>query len=147
MKGLFEVALGVLVLQVEELQDEGVLHLLAGEGDILWTLPLPARQHGGPVLREGGSLVELRADLPVDLPDRPPASERLGLVEPAGALVPDGQEAHIGGPGQRKGREKVVEAHLGGWAVEFSRRRLENLSSVGWSRSSRQCLENLLGRI
>ena len=33
-EGLFEVALGVLVLQVEELQDEGVLDLFAGKRDV-----------------------------------------------------------------------------------------------------------------
>ena len=47
---LFQVVLGVLVLEVEELQDEGVLDLLAGERKVFGTLLLTARQHGCPVL-------------------------------------------------------------------------------------------------
>ena len=93
---LLQVALGVLVLEVEELQDEGVLDLFAGNHMVFGALHESARQHGGPVLGEGGALVELGADLPVELADRPPTSQRLGLIELAGALVPDRQQPHVG---------------------------------------------------
>ena len=64
---LFEVALGVLVPEGEELQDEGVLDLLLGQNNVFWTgpPPLPFDQHGGPVLGQSGALVELGTYLPV----------------------------------------------------------------------------------
>ena len=80
-KRLFKVALGVLVLKVEELQDEGVLDLLLGQYEVFGMGSLPSRQRGRPVLREGRSLVELGADLPVELADRPPSPQRLDFVE------------------------------------------------------------------
>ena len=128
---LFQVALGVLVFQVEELQDERVLDLLLGPHEVFGAGRPSARQHGGPVLREGGALVELGADLPVELPNRPPSPQRLGLVELTGVLVPDRQEPHVGRPGQRKGRQKVVELHSDMGGLRFARRRLENLPSRG----------------
>ena len=123
---LFQVALGVFVLEVEELQDEGVLDLFAGKRHVLGTLFLAACQHGGPVLGESRALVELGADLPVELADRPPAPQRLGFVELAGALVLDGQQPHVGRPGQREGRQKVAEVQLNVAAPGYARRRLEN---------------------
>ena len=124
---LLQVALGVLVLEVEEFENEGVFDLFVGKRNVFRTLPLSARQHGGPVLREGGALVELGADLPVELADRPPSSQRLGLIEFAGALVSDRQQPHIGGLGERKGCERVVEAHFDSGGFGFARQRLANL--------------------
>ena len=65
----FKVALRVLVLEVEELQDEGVLDLLLGPHEVFGAGCPPTRQHGGLVLREGCALVELGAYLPVKLSD------------------------------------------------------------------------------
>ena len=86
---VFEIALRVLVLEVEELQDEGVFDLLLGPHEVFGAGCPPTRQHGGFVLGQGGALVELGADPPVELPDGPFSSQRLGLVELAGTLIPD----------------------------------------------------------
>ena len=55
-------------------------------------------------------------------------SSRLGLIELAGALVPGRQRAHTGGPGQREGRQKGVEANFAGSVRGFARRRLANVT-------------------
>ena len=89
-------------------------------------LLLSACQHGGRVLREGRSLVELETDLPVELADRPRTSQRLGLVELPGALTPHRQQPHVCGLWQRNSREKIVESHFDGSVIEFATQCLED---------------------
>ena len=86
---LFQIAFGVLVLEVEKLQDERVFDLFLGEDAIFVTGLLPFRQHGGLVLRQGGALVELGIDLPVELTNGPASSQGLGFIEFTGANVLD----------------------------------------------------------
>src|SRR5581483_4966017 len=99
-------------------------------------------------LRQRGSLVELRADLPVELSHRPAAAQCFGLVEPAAVQTFDGQQPDIVGPrqGERRGQDEDVGPRwmgfnccqslaaggiiqFGGYSprLEFSRRCLEYL--------------------
>src|SRR5213594_3294660 len=77
----FQVVLGVLVLEAEELQDQRIAHLVVGrEGITGRGLPAPG-EHGGLVPGKGGALVELRGDLAVELTDRPAAPQGFGMIE------------------------------------------------------------------
>src|SRR5207248_8860575 len=81
---IFQVCFGVFVLEAEELQDERVLDLLLGGGLFSRTqVRTSALQHRRLIPREGRPLIELRGDLPIQLPGRPAAAARLRLVEGA----------------------------------------------------------------
>src|SRR5208337_4345890 len=80
---------GLSISQVEELQHERVFDLFLGREEIAWLRHRPFAEHRRLVPGEQGPLVELAADLPVELPDRPPAPEGLLLVEAAGVFVLD----------------------------------------------------------
>jgi hypothetical protein len=116
-QGLFQVSLAVLVLEVEELEQVGVADgLLDGDG-VLGPGLLPPAEHGFLVAGQGRALVELRADLPVELAHGPGPADGLVLVEPAGEVVLDCHQADVVGPGQREGvqqRGGGVERKLGG---------------------------------
>ena len=88
-KRLLQIALGILVLQVEEFEYERVFDRFLRTNNVFGTPSLSAPQHGGLVLRESGALVELRVDLPVELSNRPSSSQSLGFIELAGVGVRD----------------------------------------------------------
>ena len=50
----------------------------------------------------GSPLVELSIDLPIQLPHRPAAANRLGLVEFLGASCRDRHQPDVVGPGERE---------------------------------------------
>jgi hypothetical protein len=78
---LFQIALGVFILQGQKLQDIGVLDLLFGRQPVLRQRLGALLEHGRLVAGKGGALIELGADLPVELPHRPAAAQRFGFVE------------------------------------------------------------------
>lgn len=80
----FEIGLGVLVFQREELEQVGLLDLLPGRQRIARELCASATKHRCFVLREERALVELATNLPAKLPDSPAAPQRLPLIEPSG---------------------------------------------------------------
>ena len=102
--GLLQIALAVLGLEVEELQQVRIADFFFRRHRVLGPRRLAFLQHRGLPLRQRGALVELRADLAVQLPHRPAAAKGLGLVEGAGSRVLDGQQPHVMRPGQGKGR-------------------------------------------
>jgi len=132
-EALFEVALRVLVLQVEELEHERLAQreasvcvgVVCGRG---------LGEGGRLVLRPERAFVDLRVDLPTELTTRPPASEALGLVERP-RLGLEAQELDVVGPRQR-------EAARRGGARRFCRRRLQDLAGGGARRFCRHCLPN-----
>src|ERR1700693_1721537 len=80
------------------------------------------------------ALIELAADLTVQLPHRPPFAQCFGFVERPGRSIPDRQEPHICRPWKRKARSERLEVRDNRGSVGrcprvtgFSRRRLENL--------------------
>jgi len=93
---VFEVRLGVLVPKVEELQHERVLDGLFGRQGITGFGQRALFQHRRLVVRQGGSLIELAADLSVELAHAPAAAQGFSLVEGASLRTLDGQQAHIG---------------------------------------------------
>ena len=97
-----ERALAVLVRQPQELQDVGVAHRFLRGERVPRLRDLSLRQHRRLVARQCGALVEHRPDLAVELADRPPAAERLGLVEVPRVRVLDRQEPHVVRPRERK---------------------------------------------
>ena len=145
-KRLFQIVLGVFVLEVKELQHEGVLDGLLRSHRVLRHDLL---QHGGLVLRQGDALIELAADLAIQLAHRPATAQRLGFIEGAGCLAFHGQELDVGRPGERQaGGERGEIGQLCRWCLRncldcrFASRCLMNregefirqclMHSVGW---------------
>jgi hypothetical protein len=79
---LLQVILRVLVLEVEELEDVWILDLLLGRDAVFGSGASALRQHRDLVAGQRCALVELRADLSIELADRPAAAKGFGLVEP-----------------------------------------------------------------
>ena len=103
---LLEVALAVLVLEVQELEQVRIAYgLFEGDG-VFGPGLLALAQHSRFVARQGGALEELRAYLPVGLPHGPGAANGLVFVEPAGEVVGDGHEVDVVRPGQREEVER-----------------------------------------
>src|SRR5271157_2465464 len=94
-QGVFQVVLGVLVFEVEELQHERVFDLFLGREEIARLRHRPFAEHRRLVPGEQGPLIELAADLTVELADRPAAPKRLVFVETAGVLVLDGEQPDV----------------------------------------------------
>ena len=89
-QGLFKFAFAVFILEVEELQQVRVAHLVLDGHRVFRLRYLPFRQHGSLAFRVRRPLVELGVDLPVQLPHGPAAPDGLGLVERlARAVVTD----------------------------------------------------------
>jgi hypothetical protein len=104
--GLFEIALAVIVAQIEELQQVGIADGFLN-GDSVFGACLPSfADHRFLVARSSGSFVELRADLTIELPYRPDALDRFVLVEPTGKVVPHGHQADVVRPGQGENIEQ-----------------------------------------
>ena len=129
-EGVFEIGLGVFVLEVEEFEHErvaqGFIHSerVAGPGLRAFA------EHGGFVAREEGALVKERADLPVELAHAPAAAQGFLLVETAGGFVLHGEELDVVRP---------REGEAGGEG-------LEKLDPIRGGRVCRQCLQNWAGR-
>ena len=69
--------------------------------DVIIRLRLgPFPQHRRLVLREQGPLVEKAPDLPIQLPHRPTAAERFGLVETPSVFICHGEQLDVVRPGQ-----------------------------------------------
>src|SRR5712692_6903419 len=75
----FQVGLGILILEREEFEEVGILDLLLRRERIVRRLRRSAAEHRRLVLGEDRALVELAADLAVELSDRPATSKRLRL--------------------------------------------------------------------
>ena len=99
--------LRILVLEVEELQHERVFDLFLGREEIARLRHRPFAEHRRLVPGEQGPLVELAADLPVELADGPPAPEGLLLVEAAGVVLLDGEQSDVVRPRQREAGHQV----------------------------------------
>jgi hypothetical protein len=83
---LLDIRLRVLVLESEELQHVRVLDLLLGRDRVVGRGHGALAEHRRLVSGERRALVELAVDLPAKLSNRPPAAQRLGLVEGSGVL-------------------------------------------------------------
>ena len=94
-QSLFQVGLGVFVLQSQELQDERVLDLLLRRHRVFRSRRRSLAKHGGLVPREQRPLVELRGNLPVELPYRPPAPQGLGFIERPRVAVMHRQQLEV----------------------------------------------------
>ena len=101
-ESLLEVGFAVLVLQVEELQQVRRSDLLSRRDGVPGPRGLPPLEHQVLPSRRREPLVELGADLPVELADRPASPCRLLLVECAGVVALDGHEPDVVRPGERK---------------------------------------------
>jgi hypothetical protein len=108
-QGVFQVGFGILVLEVEELQHEGVFDGLLGRDGVARLGHFALFQHRRLVVRQGGALVKLAVDLAVELAHRPAATQRLGFIKGAGLWVLDREQAHVGRPRQRKGLRQCRE--------------------------------------
>ena len=64
---LFQIVLGVLVLETEELEDERIAHLFVGAEGVAGLCLCALGEHGSLVPGEGGTLIELGGDLAVEL--------------------------------------------------------------------------------
>ena len=86
-EGVFEVGLGVFVLEVEEFEHERVADGFL-DGERVGGPGLRAfAEHGGFVAREQRALVEKGADLPVELADAPAAAQGFVFVKTPGGFV------------------------------------------------------------
>jgi hypothetical protein len=100
---VFEVALRVLVLETEELEDEGVLDLFFWRHAVLGLGHGPLPEHRGLVPGEGSALVELALDLVLELPNGPPATDRFFFVEfPRHGQASAPNQQDVVGPRQNK---------------------------------------------
>jgi hypothetical protein len=80
----FEITFGVLVLEVEELEDERIAYLVVGADGIARMRRSTLGEHGGRVPGESRALIELGGDLAVELTDRPTTAQGFCLIEMAG---------------------------------------------------------------
>ena len=87
-------------------KEEGVLDLFLGGQGVFGPGLLPLGEHGGLVAGEQGALVELGADLAVELADGPSAAQGFGFVEEACLGLLDREQPDVVGPGEgKRGRE------------------------------------------
>ena len=119
---VLELGLGVLVLQAQKLQDVRAAHLLLHGHRIDRPRLRALDQHHCLVPGEHGALVELAADLTVELAHRPAAAQGLRFVELARLRIALAQQPDIGRPGQREAVAAVRQPR-----GRFSRQRLENV--------------------
>ena len=82
-QGVLEVGLGILVLEVEELQHERIFDGLLGRDGVTGLGNLTIFQHRGLVARQGSAFVKLAVGLAVELTHRPAATQRLGFIKGA----------------------------------------------------------------
>src|ERR1035438_3811255 len=99
---LFQGGLGVFVLEVEEFEDERVLYSLFRRDCVARLGDFSFLEHRGFVPRKRNALVELAADLPVQLPDGPAGTKGFSLVKRSRLRALDGKQPDVCGPRQRK---------------------------------------------
>ncbi|GIW41862.1 MAG: hypothetical protein KatS3mg076_2439 [Candidatus Binatia bacterium] len=156
-EGLLELALGILVLEAQELEDVGILDLLLDRDLVARRRAGAFAKHGRLVARERGALVKLALDLPFELADRPAAAQRFGFVEAPCLVALEREQADVGRPGEWKAPGQLRQSRnrrrhlrlsmrvrriLG--PLRFRRQRLQNLRVAGFAR---QRLANPIGRI
>mmetsp|Transcript_42322 Transcript_42322/g.99368 ORF Transcript_42322/g.99368 Transcript_42322/m.99368 type:complete len:305 (-) Transcript_42322:2094-3008(-) len=126
-QGGLQIGLRILVLEVEELQHIGVFDGIAGRDGIFGLGHRALGQHRRLVFRQRRALVELAADLPIQLAHAPAAAQGLGFIELARMLVLDRQQPHIGRPRQREDLRQLVQPPRPHWLRgRFARHCLAN---------------------
>jgi hypothetical protein len=139
-ESVLEVALGVLVLQPEELEHERLLDGLFRCASVdCGGLGAPL-QHRGLVLRERGALVVHRVDLPAELSDGPAVAQGLGFVEATRLRALNRQQLDVRGPRER---ERVHEQVAG--AGERRGAAARGLVGPGREGNARRRLADLVG--
>ena len=106
--GLLEIALvrGGLLLQIEELEDKGILEHVAGDRDLL--AGMREREDLVLVTVLGEPLEEQGADLARELADGPGLAGGLDLVEGAGVLVLHAEQGEVVRPAEERREERPV---------------------------------------
>ena len=122
---LFQIAFGVFVFKAKKFEDERIADFFVGGNRITRYGFLTFHQHRRFVFRQCRALVKLRVDLPVKLPNRPAARQRLANVELARVRIPHPQQPDVMRPRQRKGVGNRAEA-FNRTGCCFSNHRLEN---------------------
>ena len=85
--GFFQIRLAVLVLQVQKLQQIRIANLILQRDRVFRLGMLPPRENHRLTGGMGRSLEKLGADLPIELPHRPPAPDRFCFIEGAGVRL------------------------------------------------------------
>ncbi len=88
-QGIFQLALAVFVLEIQELQQVRIADHVFDGNVILRPGFLAAREHCRLLLGMRRPFEELRADLPVELPHRPAAANGFAFIERAGVRFLD----------------------------------------------------------
>jgi hypothetical protein len=96
----FQFVLTVFILEVEELQQVRIADLVLDGDGVFGLRDLPFGQHLGFTIRASCPLIELGADLPVELAHRPATADGFRLVKRPGLWVVHGQEPDVMGPGE-----------------------------------------------
>ena len=99
---LFQLCLGILILEGEEFQHERVFDSFLWRDGIAGFGNLRLLKDSGPVARERDALVKLAADLAVELANRPAGTQCLSLVKCTRFGPLDREEADVCRPGQRE---------------------------------------------
>jgi hypothetical protein len=99
-EGSLEIGLAVLVFQVQELEDIGLLDFLLWRDDIVRRRHLPLAEHRRLVPRQSRALKELGSNLAVELAHSPATAKGFGLVEVAGLGASYREQPYIVRPGQ-----------------------------------------------
>ena len=105
---LFEIALGVLVSESEELEHERILDLLLRRHSVAWPKARTALEHRGLVLRQHRPFIELALDLAIELAYGPAAAMRLIRVEAPSVRIRDGEQADVGRPREGESASRLA---------------------------------------
>lgn len=118
-EGILEVALRVLVPEVEELEHQGVFDLLCHRHGVAGIRLLTLQEHRRLTLRESRSFEELAADLALQLANGPTTGERFAFVKCTSGRALHPEQRHVVRPREGETRHG---------AAGFGRRCLPNLA-------------------